>query len=218
MIELFGHPFSSYCWKVLIALYENGTDFTLRQLGPDEPENAAEWARRWPMRKMPVLVDKGQTVIQTDAIIEYLHRFLPGPVQLIPDGHAEAIEVRMMTRIADDYVFTPMNKIVADAMRPADAHDPLGVAKARDELDTIYAWLDDRLADRAWTAGYAFTMADCALAPALFHADWAHPIPDAHSALKAHRAKLNARVSVARCIDDARPYRAWFPLGVPDRD
>ena len=218
MIELFAHPFSSYCWKVLIALYENDTPFTLRALGPDHPDNGVAWVKAWPLAKMPVLVDDGVVVVETDAIVEYLHHHYPGPVRLLPDDPSAAVEARMMTRIFDDYVMTPMNKHVADAMRALDARDPHGVAQAATELDTIYAWLDTRLAGRAWTAGDGFTLADCAAAPALFYADWVKPIPPELAMLRQHRAKLLARPSIARCVDDARPYRAFFPLGAPDRD
>jgi glutathione S-transferase len=218
VIELFAHSFSSYCWKVLIALYENETPFTLRALGTDQPDNGAAWKQAWPMGKMPVLVEDGRMVVETDAIVEYLDRLHPGPVRLLPDDHAAAVEMRMMTRIFDDYVMTPMNKHVADALRPADARDPHGVAQATDELDTIYAWLNERLTGRAWSAGEPFTLADCAAAPSLFYSDWVRPIPERFATLRAHRAKLLARPSVARCVEDARPYRSFFPLGAPDRD
>lgn len=218
MIEIFGHPFSSYCWKVLIALYENDTPFGFRVLGPDQPDNAAEWARRWPLHKMPILVDGERTVVETDAIIEYLDHRHPGPTRLLPADPDAAVEARMMTRIADDYVMTPMNKPVADALRPAEGRDPHGVAEARAQLHAIYAWLDGHLVGRAWTAGDAFTIADCALAPALFYADWVEPIPEVHATLRAHRARLLARPSVSRCIEAARPFRPLFPLGAPERD
>lgn len=218
MIELFAHPFSSFCWKVLIALYENDTPFTFRMLGPDHPDNAAEWMRRWPLMKMPVLIEGERTVVETDAIIEYLDRFHPGPMRLLPTGADAAVEARMMTRIADDYVITPLMKLVSDSMRPADAHDRIGVDEAREQLRSIYAWLDGHLAGRTWTAGDAFTIADCALAPAIFYADWAEPIAGHHATLRAHRARLLARPSMARCVDEARPYRPLFPLGAPDRD
>jgi glutathione S-transferase len=113
---------------------------------------------------------------------------------------------------------TPMQAIVADALRPEEARDPYGVAKARDALGTIYAWLDQALARRAWAAGDAFTLADAAAAPSLFYADWVHPIGEDRAVLKAYRARLLARPSFARCIDEARPYRGLFPLGAPDRD
>lgn len=216
MIQLFGHPFSSFTWKVLIALYENATPFTFRQLGPDQPDNAAALARYWPLGKFPVLIDGDTVVIETDAIVEHLDRAHPGPVCLLPPE--DAVEVRMLTRISDDYLMTPMQKPVGDALRPADARDRHGVAEAVAMLDQTYGWLDQRLAGRAWTAADRFTLADCAMAPALFYADWVRPIPAALATLKAHRAKLLARPSVARCVEEARPYRGYFPLGAPDRD
>jgi glutathione S-transferase len=217
-LQLFGHPFSSYTMKALIALYENETRFEFRMLGPDHPENGAELARRWPIGKFPLLVDGGTTVFETSAIIEHLAAFHPGPVALVPADAKAAVPVRMLDRVFDNYVMTPMQAIVADALRPEEARDPYGVAKARDALGTIYAWLDQALARRAWAAGDAFTLADAAAAPSLFYADWVHPIGEDRAVLKAYRARLLARPSFARCIDEARPYRGLFPLGAPDRD
>lgn len=217
-LQLFGHPFSSYTMKALIALYENETPFDFRMLGPDHPENGAELARRWPIGKFPVLVDGGTTVFETSAIIEHLAAFQPGPVALIPSDAKAAVPVRMLDRVFDNHVMTPATAIVADAIRPEEARDPYGVAKARSALDTIYAWLDQALAGRPWAAGDAFTLADAAAAPSLFYADWAHPIGEDRTVLKAYRARLLARNSFARCIDEARPYRGFFPLGAPDRD
>ena len=218
MIELFAHPFSSYCWKVLIALYENGTPFTFRMLDPAGGENDAEWERRWPLKKMPVLVDGDRTLVESNAIVEYLDRFHPGPVRLLSDDPDEAVEIRMLTDIFDNWVMTPVFACVRESFRPADARDPLSVAEAMATLDTIYPWLDARLAGRRWTAGERFTLADCAAGPFLFYADWVRPIPEELGTLKAHRAKLLARPSMARCVEDARPYRPLFPLGAPDRD
>lgn len=217
-LQLFAHPFSSYCWKVMIALHENATPFDLRRLGPDQPANDAEWTRLWPLRRMPVLVDGGRTVIETDAILEYLDRHYPGPVSLFPDQDEPAVEARMLASIADDFVMRPMNVIVADALRPAEHRDPNDVERARERLSAIYAWLDGHLAGRTWAVGDRFTHADCAAAPALFYADWAQPIDQAHATLTAYRARLLARPSIAQCVEDARPYRAFFPLGAPDRD
>jgi glutathione S-transferase len=217
-LQLFGHPFSSYTMKALIALYENETPFDFRMLGPDHPENGAELARRWPIGKFPLLVDGETTVFETSAIIEYLAAFHPGPVTLIPADAKAAAPVRMLDRVFDNHVMTPATAIVADAIRPEEARDPYGVAKARGALDTIYAWLDQALAGRAWAASDVFTLADAAAAPSLFYADWVHPIGEERAVVKAYRARLLARPSFARCIDDARPYRGLFPLGAPDRD
>jgi len=217
-LQLFGHPFSSYTMKALIALYENATPFEFRMLDPDHPENGAELARRWPIARFPLLVDGGTTVFETSAIIEHLTAFHPGPVTLIPADEKAAVPVRMLDRVFDNHVMGPMQSIVLDARRPEDASDAYGLAQARTALDTIYAWLDQVLAGRHWAAGDAFTLADAAAAPALFYADWAHPIGEARVTLKAYRARLLARPSFARCIDEARPYRRFFPLGAPDRD
>ena len=124
----------------------------------------------------------------------------------------------MMDRVFDNYVMNVMTVIVGDAMRPEEHRDPYGVERARADLDKIYAWLEGELEGRDWACGADFTLADCAAAPSLFYADWVHPIADEHATLKAYRARLLARPSVARCVEEARPYRAYFPLGAPDRD
>jgi len=217
-LQLFGHPFSSYTMKALIALYENETPFEFRMLGPQHPENAAELARHWPIAQFPLLVDGPAVVVETSAIIEHLAVFHPGPVPLIPADAKAAVPVRMLDRVFDNHVMTPMQSIVFDARRPAEHRDPYGVAQARRALDTIYAWLDGALAGREWAASDAFTLADAAAAPALLYADWTHPIGPARPTLLAYRQRLLARPSFARCIDDARPYRALFPLGTPERD
>jgi glutathione S-transferase len=217
-LQLFGHPFSSYTMKALIALYENETPFDFRMLDPDHPENGVELARRWPIARFPLLVDGETTVFETSAIIEHLVAFHPGPAPLIPADAKQAAPVRMLDRVFDSHVMVPMQAIVFDARRPEEHRDPYGVAQARTALDTIYAWLDGILMGREWAAGDAFTLADAAAGPALLYADWAHPIDVDRARLKAYRARLLARPSFARCVDEARPYRSLFPLGAPDRD
>jgi glutathione S-transferase len=217
-LQLFGHPFSSYTMKALVALYENETPFDFRVLGPDQPDNTAELVRRWPIARFPLLVDGETTVVETSAIIEHLAAFHPGPMMLIPADMKEAVPVRMLDRVFDSHVMTPVQTIVFDARRPEEVRDPYGVSQAKTALETIYAWLDHTLAGRRWAAGDAFSMADAAAAPSLFYADWVHPIGENRTTLKAYRARLLARPSFARCVDDARPYRPFFPLGAPDRD
>ena len=214
-MKLYAHPFSSYTQKVLIGLYENGTPFEYRNL--EDASANAELAALSPLRRFPVLVDGGRTVLESSAIIEHLQLHHPGAVRLIPDGDA-GIDARMFDRIFDNNIMTFMQKIVLNQLRPEADRDPYGVTEARGILDRMYAWLDERLAGRTWAAGTGFTLADCAAAPALFYADWAHEIPAARSNLRAYRARLLARASVARAVDEARPFRKYFPLGAPDRD
>lgn len=215
-LRLYAHPFSSYCQKVLIALYENGISFEFRMLG-DEPANA-ELASLWPIKRFPVLVDNERTVVEASIIIEYLELYHPGPVTLVPEDPRTALDVRMLDRFFDNYVMTPMQRIVADRLRSEAHRDPYGVDEARRMLETAYAWLDYTMAGREWAAGNGFSMADCAAAPSLFYADWAHPIPAEHTNVHAYRQRLLARPSFARAVDEARPYRPFFPLGAPDRD
>jgi len=217
-MKLYAHPFSSYCQKVLIALYENDTPFDYLMLSPDHPEVMAEHEALWPLKRFPVLLDAGRTVIEASIVIEYLDLHHPGPVRMVPEDPEAALEVRTMDRIFDNYVMTPMQKIVGDHIRPAGNRDEHGVVEARRLLDTTYAWLEGTLRSRRWAAGEAFTLADCAAAPALFYADWVHPISDELANVKTYRERLLARPSFARAVDEARPYRALFPPGAPARD
>lgn len=217
-LKLYAHPFSSYCQKVLVALYENATPFELRLLAPENPDVMAEFAELWPIGRFPVLLDGSRMIPEASIIIEHLALHHPGPVQLLPmDGRA-ALAVRMMDRFFDNYVSTPQQKIVLDSLRDPGARDPQGVSDAKTMLEKAYRWLDTVIATRQWAAGDDFTLADCAAAPALFYADWSNPIDAAFANVRAYRSRLLARPSFARAVDEARPYRQLFPLGAPDRD
>ena len=213
---LHAHPFSSYCWKVLIALYENGTPFSYRVI--DNAGAMAELAALWPLKKFPVLRDGEAIVIESSIIIEYLARHHPGPARLIPESADAALNVRFLDRFFDNYIQTPMQKLVADRMRAEGEHDARGVADARLLLDQAYEWIDSRMGSTGWAAGQDFTLADCAAAPALFYADWVHPVSKRFAATRAYRARLMAHPSVARTVNEARPFRHLFPGGAPDRD
>jgi glutathione S-transferase len=218
MLALYAHLFSSYCQKVLVALYESGASFEYRTLSPEAPENGAALARLWPLGRFPVLVDGGRALIESSVIIEYLDRRHPGPAPLIPHDPDAALEVRFLDRFFDNYIMTPMQRIVADFMRVPEKRDAQTVTDAQALLDKAYGWLDAHTAGRRWAAGDPFSMADCAAAPSLFYADWVHPIAETWTQARAYRARLLARPSFARAVDEARPYRALFPPGAPDRD
>lgn len=217
-LQLYAHPFSSYCQKALIAFYENDTPFDFRMLSPDDPATAAEFEALWPLKRFPLLVDDGRTVIEASLIVEHLALHHPGPVHLIPDDRRDALAVRAMDRFFDNYVSTPQQKIVFDSIRAPADRDPHGVDEARRMLDIAYRWLDEKMRDREWASGETFSLADCAAAPSLFYADWTHPIDSSFANVQAYRRRLLARPSFARAVDEARPYRPLFPLGAPDRD
>lgn len=215
---LYGHPFSSYTQKVLIALYENATPFQFRMLGPDTPQNAAEWLQRWPLRKFPLLVDDGRSVVETSIIIEYLQQRHAGPVRLLPADPAAALDVRFLDRFFDLHVMSPVQHAVGGALSGDDGKAADALASAVERLELAYGWLETQLAGRRWATGDAFTLADCAAAPSLFYADWTHRIDGTWPVLRDYRARLLARPSFARAVEEARPYRPLFPLGAPDRD
>lgn len=217
MINIYCHPFSAYTWKALINAYEHDLPFAFRLLEPSEPDNIAFVAARQPGGQMPVLEHDDRVVFESNPVIEYIDRLGSGP-RLIPADPLAAIEARQLAEAFDDYVMDVMQRIVYDAIRPEDQRHPPTVAEARTALDRAYGWFDTHMIEREWATGAAFTLADIAAAPALFYADWAHPIAPEHAALRAYRARLLARPSIARAVDEARPYRAYFPLGAPDRD
>ena len=213
-LELFGHPFSSYTWKALIALYETGRPFEFRNIAGDQyPENEAAFLGHWPVGKFPLLVDDGVPIMESSTIVEHLAPALG------PDDRELPLEVRMLDRIFDNHVMSPVQAIVAEHLPfVTPTPDEARIARARAALDKVYPWLDSRLAGRQWASGDEFTLADCAGAPSLFYADWVQPIPEELTSLKGYRARALARPSIARVVDEARPYRPLFPLGAPDRD
>jgi len=215
-LQLFAHPFSSYCQKVLIAFYADGTPFEYRLIEADHPENMAELKRHWPFGKFPMLLDDGEPLIDSTPIIEYLYAHYRGAHDWIPVGEMEQ-RVRFLDRFFDLYVMENMQKISTDPLRPEGARDDYGVEKARANLRVAYDWIEGQLGD-PWAVGDKFTLADCAAAPSLFYADWVEPIGDTRPQLAAYRARLLAHPPVARAVDEARPYRHYFPLGAPDRD
>jgi glutathione S-transferase len=217
-LMLYYHPFSAYSWKALIPLCEAGTPFTPRRL--DDPQIAAEWKRLWPIARFPVLVEEasGLNLPEASIIIEYLDRHYPGPQPMLPGDPDLQLEVRLLDRFFDNYVNASMQTIVGGRRRDAERRDSQGVEEARAMLDTCHAWLEARMAGREWAVGDGFTLADCAAAPALFYADWVHPIGDAFPNVAAYRARLLTRPSVKRAVDDARPFRNLFPGGAPDQD
>lgn len=216
-LQLFAHPFSSYCQKVLIALWADETPFEYRMIDPEHPDNFAELTKRWPFAKFPLLVDGDESVIETTPIIEHLHAKHPGKNDWFPDGD-EGRRARFLDRFFDIYVMTNMQKAGLDILRPEGSRDPFGVEKARNELRMAYDWLEANLGDGPWAVGGRFTIADCAAAPSLFYADWLEQIGPQRPRLAAYRARLLAHPIVARAVDEGRPYRKFFPMGAPDRD
>ncbi len=221
-LVLHGHPFSSYTWKALIALYEKDLPFTFQSVEDDfaaNQESGRRLSQIWPLNKFPVLEDGDMVIIESSILIEHLDLAYPNTMRLIPAEPKAALDVRFMDRLFDNHVMANMQAVVAEYLPfITEKPDPLRIDRAKTALSTIYCWLDDRLAENQWAAGADFTLADCAGAPALFYADWVSPIPDNCQRLKAYRARALARPSVARAVDGGRPYRHYWTLGPTDRD
>lgn len=215
------HPLASFCHKVLIALYENETPFTARIVDLMDPDESAAFMELWPVGKIPVLRDevRDRTVPETSIIIEYLEQHYPGAKPLLPLDETVRLEARLWDRFYDCYVQVPMQRIVADRLRPENEHDARSVADARANLESAYAMIERQMANRMWAAGADFSIADCAAAPALFYAGIIVPFPDSHTNLAAYFERLLDRASVARTLDEARPWFHMFPFrdAMPER-
>lgn len=211
-LQLHYHPLSSYCHKLLIALRELDIEVDKRLLNLGDPEQRAAFLALWPTGKMPLLVDAGRPIAETSIIIEHLQRRHAAPGRsLIPDDPEAALQVRLWDRLFDLYVMTPMQAHTADLLRPAGERDAAAVARAREVLERSYAMVEQQLQGRRWVASEVFSLADCAAAPSLFYAVSYLPIPPQHSQLKAYFERLMARESVARTVDEARPYLRFYP-------
>lgn len=213
-LTLYSHPLSSYCHKVLIALYENQTPFKQQLVNLGDSKERAAFIAMWPTAKIPLLLDDraARIVPETSIIIEYLDRHYPGAQPLLPADEAVRLEARLWDRLFDTYVMGPMQKIVASHLGAASEAKTEAAAEAAVALKTSYDMIERQMADKTWAAGELFSIADCAAAPALFYASIVEPLPQSHPHLAAYFERLMARASVRRAIAEARPYFHLFPL------
>ena len=212
-LTLHFHPLSSFCWKALVALYENDIPFTPNSVNLGDPAERAALLKLWPVGKFPVLRDdtRGETIPETSIIIEYLDRYYRGPTRFIADDPALALQTRLRDRFYDLYVHLPMQKIVGNRLRPEGNKDPHGVAEARAQLRTSYAMIEQQMAAGGWAMGGDFSLADCAAAPALFYGNRVEPFGEAHRNVRAYLERLEARPSFARVLKEAEPWFQMFP-------
>ncbi len=213
-LTLHFHPLSSFCMKSLIGLYELDVSFEKHIVDLGNEVERAAFLELWPIGKFPVLRDQAQslTLPETSILLEYAEQHYSGKRRLTPSDPDAARECRLRDRFFDLYVNVPVGKIVTDKLRPNDAHDPFGVEQARAQLRTAYSVANDWMrGSNAWAIGDQFSLADCAAAPALFYANKILPFCDEHRHLAGYYARLVERPSVARALDEAKPYLAMFP-------
>jgi glutathione S-transferase len=212
-LELYMHPFASFCQKVLVALYENGTPFEPHLVDLGNEQSRVAFLKVWPIGQFPVLRDeaKNRLIPESTIIIEYLALHYPGRAELVPRDPDLAIEVRQWDRFYDFRIEEPMQKIVTDRLRPAGKNDTFGVERAREALDTAYGIIDESMAKRDWAAGSSLSMADCAAAPGLFYANLVQPFGETHPNVAAYFRRLMERPSFVRVVKEAEPYFVNFP-------
>jgi glutathione S-transferase len=212
-LALYFHPLSSYCQKALVAFYENDTPFEPHIVDLADETSRAGFKKLWPIGKMPVLRDEARdrTIPEASIIIEYLAQRYPGKTRLVPADADLARQTRMRDRFYDLYVNDPMGKVVTDKLRPAGKNDPHGVEQAKALLQTAYGMIDQEMGTKTWAMGDAFSMADCAAAPAMFYANLVLPFGDTHKNAAAYLGRLMERPSFARAVKEAQPYLALFP-------
>jgi glutathione S-transferase len=212
-LTLYFHPFSSYCQKVVIALYENATPFTPKVINLGDPASAEELKKIWPIGKFPVLRDeaRGETIPESSVIVEYLDRHYPGPAKLIPADPDAALKVRQRDRFLDFYINDALGKVVVDHFRPPGKNDPFGVEMATQMMVTAYGILETEMAGKTWGVAETFTMADCAAAPILFYANLISPF-GAYPNIMAYYDRLTARPSFRRALKEAEPFCKGVPF------
>jgi glutathione S-transferase len=213
-LKLYFRPLASFCHKALIALYENNIAFEPVVVDLADDTSSAAFRAVWPMAKMPVLRDdsRDRTVAESTIVVEYLDAFYPGATRFLPADSDGAWQTRMWDRFFDHYVQEPMQKIVTDRLRPAGKHDAYGVEQSKALLDQAYALIERELASKTWMIGDAFSLADCAAAPALFYGNTVVSFGATHRELTAYLGRLMARPSFARVLEEAEPYFSLFPL------
>jgi len=212
-LKLYFHPLSSFCQKALIAFYENDTPFEPHIVDLANEVSTAEFKAIWPIGRFPVLRDEAndRTVPESSIIIEYLAQHYPGRTQLVPADPELARQTRLHDRFYDLYVNVPMQKIVTDKLRPPGKNDPHGVEEAKRLLLTACGMIEQEMATKTWAMGDAFSMADCAAAPALFYVNLTMPLGGTHRNAAAYLGRLMERPSFARALKEAQPYFALFP-------
>jgi len=212
-LKLYFHPLSSFCQKVLVALYENDTPFEPHLVDLFDEKSSAELKKVWPIGKFPVLRDeaKGQTIPESNIIIEYLAQHFPGRTKLVPTDPESARATRLRDRFYDLYVNVPMQKVVTDRLRPAGKNDLHGVEEAKRLLQTSIGMIEQDMATRTWAMGDAFSMADCAAAPSLFYANMVMPFGETYPNTAKYLDRLLARPSFARAVKEAKPYLKFVP-------
>lgn len=161
-MKLYNAMLSPFAGRCRMLIYAKGLEIELVEAYAEVSKE--EVAAMNPMGKIPILEDGDLILPESDAICEYLEDRFPESA-LRPADHAQRARVRMLSRMADYYVFESLAPLFAHLSR-----------KHRDQavVDTQLAALERGLtaveyfvAAEDYAAGPDMSLADCTLVPIL---------------------------------------------------
>jgi glutathione S-transferase len=205
-MKLYYYPLSTYCQKVLIALYEKGIEFEGESLMLFDPEVRDQFREIYPLGKIPLLVDDNDHMVpESSIIIEYLDTKAK-PLLIFGDAD-EQRQIRFKDRMFDLYLLETIATLFFQNMKPANEQDPERIATAQFQIDKIYMFMEMELENQPFSCGSEFTMADCTAAAGLFYASKVAPFDD-RPLIKQYWERLCSMPSVQRVHAEAAPHLA----------
>ena len=208
MARLFHVPLSPFCRKVRLSLAEKKIEVELVEERYWEQD--ADFMRRNPAGKVPVLRLDGIMMAESAAICEYIEETRPEP-SLLPEAPAERFEVRRLINWFDDkfhsevtskLLYERVNKKVMKQGYPDSTNVKSGARAIKYHLDYM-AWLLDH---RRWLAGDVMTLADFAAAAHLSSLDYTSDVDwNRHEVVKDWYAKIKSRPAFRPILADQVP-------------
>ena len=202
--ELYYHPLSTYCQKVLVAIHEKGARYKPHIVDLMNPESRDEYRELYPMGKVPLIVlNHGPLIPESSIIIEYLDG-LGGPRMISTDPDV-ARKTRFKDRFIDLYLSDSVGTLFFENRKPAEAQDAQKIETSRYRIKAAYDFLEYEISDQTWANGEDFSMSDCAAAAALLYAPDVAPYDD-YPSISSYAERLSARDSVRQAREEAAPY------------
>jgi glutathione S-transferase len=169
MLRLYDHPFSPYAQKVKIALREKGQAFEapLPQ-GIGVGGALGEFVEANPRAEVPALIDGDVKLFDSTIILEYIEDKWPTPA-LLPASPAERARVRMLEEVMDTH-YEAINWGLGELRAFKRATGELAEkieARAAEQTQGYYTWLERQLGDRECFNGETFGWGDIAVVPYL---------------------------------------------------
>jgi glutathione S-transferase/RNA polymerase-associated protein len=204
-IKLWEHPLSPYAQKVKIALREKSIEFDAAL--PDaigSGTTGGEFIAANPRGEVPVLVDGDTAIFDSTIILEYIEDQWPSPA-LLPASPAKRAHVRMIEDVMDTQ-FEAINWGLGEVayFRRATGEAAKRIeAKAAEQTQRFFGWLERELGSAEWFNGERFGWGDLAVIPYLNGAAGFGNLPPSGSPLEAWFRRANQRASVEQTAKEA---------------